>query len=377
MLLIRKDNPLRVAVLYWELPAYLSACLKTLAGRHGAHVCAVRRRAQSSHPWSETEFDWLLPNLHTLPDAPLPQRAYALKKILDGFQPTVLLSSGWTIPEYLLAAFRARRRGVFTISGLDSQRSDSLKQRLSILASPLAVRAFDLFWVPGPLQAAYIRQYRVGESRIGYGFYCCDTSLFAPAHIKRQEYIHSHGYPRRFLFVGSFLEIKGIPQLVEAYRQYRTRSSAPWDLVCIGGGPLQSLLQHEPGVTVFPFLQPQDLVEHYVRAGVFLLPSVHEPHGVVVHEAATVGLPILCSAKAGAALDFVRDGFNGFLFTPTDVDYMARLMHLVSSGAVDVLEMGERSRSLAMNLTCETWADYLAGLVYWKGIRRSNDGCIV
>jgi glycosyltransferase involved in cell wall biosynthesis len=362
-----KNHPLRVAVLFWELPVYLSACLKTLADKYGAQVCAVRRRTQARHSWSEEQFAWIRPHLHTVPDAPLSQRVHAVKKIVENFQPTVLLSSGWTIPEYLLGAFLAKRGGTFTICSLDSQWSGSLKQRLSIIASPIAVQAFDLFWVPGPLQSAYIRKYGVDESRIGYGFYCCDTTLYSAAYEKRQEYLRSNGYPRRFLFVGNFIEKKGIRQLLDAYRSYRALIADPWELVCIGGGPLASLLNKEPGVTCLPFLQPQELVNHYVQAGVFILPSLHEPHGVVVHEAATVGLPILCSAKAGAALDFVRDGFNGWLFTPHNSEYLSHIMLSISYKQHDLMIMGERSRRLAMNLTCDTWADYLVNRTSLKG----------
>jgi len=357
---------MRIAVLWGELPSYLSACLKVLAERHNAEILAVRRKVNSQHQWADSLFSWM-DRLETLPDDTVAKRWLYLKQVMMDFQPTVVLSSGWTVPEYWFAALWAKRRGLITICCIDTHWRSSLKQRLLLPISRLAVRPFEYLWVPGPLQAVYGRRLGFDKAQILYGLYCADTVLFGQAAHKRAQLLQYNQYFKCFLFVGRFVREKGIRELVQAYRLYRSWVSDPWELWCVGGGPEEALLKEQPGVMVYPFLQPQELAEVYAQAGIFVLPSLREPHGVVVHEAATVGLPILCSHRAGAALDFVRDGYNGFLFDPSNIRYLAHLMVYMSSGKVDLCLMGERSRLLAAQLTCEQWADYLIEMLSLKG----------
>ena len=55
--------------------------------------------------------------------------------------------------------------------------------------------------------------------------------------------------------------------------------------------------------------------EAYAEADAFVLPSVHEPFGIVALEAMQHGVPLIAST-AGGLVDFVRDGKNGLLFDP-------------------------------------------------------------
>jgi glycosyltransferase involved in cell wall biosynthesis len=70
-------------------------------------------------------------------------------------------------------------------------------------------------------------------------------------------------------------------------------------------------------MTIVPGLQPEDqlLIDAYHAADVFVLPSVHEPFGIVVLEAWSAGRPVIAS-RVGGIPDFVDDGINGILFDP-------------------------------------------------------------
>ena len=57
----------------------------------------------------------------------------------------------------------------------------------------------------------------------------------------------------------------------------------------------------------------RELVDAYHAADVFLLPSIHEPFGVVILEAWSAGLPVLAS-RVGGVPGFVEDGADGLLF---------------------------------------------------------------
>jgi len=71
----------------------------------------------------------------------------------------------------------------------------------------------------------------------------------------------------------------------------------------------------ESQVTIIKGLQPDDadLVKAYQAADVFILPSIHEPFGIVVLEAWASGLPVITS-NAGGLKHLVQDGENGLIF---------------------------------------------------------------
>jgi glycosyltransferase involved in cell wall biosynthesis len=75
----------------------------------------------------------------------------------------------------------------------------------------------------------------------------------------------------------------------------------------------------ENHVTLIPGLgtASSELVDAYHAANVFLLPSVHEPFGIVILEAWAAGLPVIAS-RVGGVPALVSDGQDGLLFEPDD-----------------------------------------------------------
>jgi 1,2-diacylglycerol 3-alpha-glucosyltransferase len=63
----------------------------------------------------------------------------------------------------------------------------------------------------------------------------------------------------------------------------------------------------------------------YAHASAFVLPSLLEPWGLVVNEAAACGLPLLVSSRAGCALTLVPEpeGTTGGRFDPRDLEAMS------------------------------------------------------
>lgn len=77
--------------------------------------------------------------------------------------------------------------------------------------------------------------------------------------------------------------------------------------------------------TLIEGLPPQSdlLVGAYKEASLFVLPSVHEPFGIVVLEAWSAKLPAIASAVGGLKT-LIKNGENGFLFDPSDLASMIR-----------------------------------------------------
>jgi glycosyltransferase involved in cell wall biosynthesis len=81
-----------------------------------------------------------------------------------------------------------------------------------------------------------------------------------------------------------------------------------------------SALGLDASVTLIRGLETSDpdLVNAYHAADLFLLPSVHEPFGIVILEAWASGLPVVAS-NVGGVPSFVSDGENGCLFPSGDL----------------------------------------------------------
>lgn len=97
----------------------------------------------------------------------------------------------------------------------------------------------------------------------------------------------------------------------------------------------------EPHVTIIPGLPggSQELADAYSAADVFVLPSIHEPFGIVILEAWCAGLPVIAS-RIGGIPWFVEDGRDALLFDP------ARPQQWLGT-AVSLLSDEQRARALA------------------------------
>jgi glycosyltransferase involved in cell wall biosynthesis len=89
-----------------------------------------------------------------------------------------------------------------------------------------------------------------------------------------------------------------------------------------------------------------------------ILPSWVDHWGVVIHEAACAGLPILASRTCAAAAHLVRDGYNGFTFAPQDAPALCRLMQFLSD-ETQAVRLGQNSLPMSYQFDPKLWAQTL------------------
>lgn len=72
--------------------------------------------------------------------------------------------------------------------------------------------------------------------------------------------------------------------------------------------------------TIIPGLPSEcpELIAAYKAADIFVLPSLHEPFGIVVLEAWSAGVPVIAS-KIGGLRRLVEDGVTGIFIDPADI----------------------------------------------------------
>lgn len=111
------------------------------------------------------------------------------------------------------------------------------------------------------------------------------------------------------LSAGRFVPLKGFDVTLHAFAR-ACRAATPEErrtmrLVLVGHGPCRPMLERlardlgvEDRVRIVEWLERAEFVELYRRASVFLFPS-HEGAGMVVPEALSAGLPVLCFDNEG------------------------------------------------------------------------------
>lgn len=180
--------------------------------------------------------------------------------------------------------------------------------------------------------------------------YAADTARFQP----RAEQRPSAGCT--FLFAGGITQRKGIKYLLEAWRRIRRPG---WKLQLLGALP------SNPG----PLVDYLDEVEHVGRvshadvparmaaADVFVFPSLFEGSAVVTYEALACGLPSVVTPGAGSV---VRDGIEGFVVPPRDVEALADRMERLGTNPElrAAIARSARERALAFD-----WPRYHTAVV--------------
>lgn len=336
----------RVAILHTRGSGYLSAQLRALQPL----VDDLFVSAQQASPGAP--FDSAM--WRGLPTPANPSDLFDCAGRLERFDPTILVVAGWSVPEYRRAMRWARKRGVLVVCGMDNIWIGSARQRLASASSNVYLhRMIDALWIPGAAQSEFARRLGFQGSRLMYGRYCCDTSLFGarPA---------TAGDHSRFLYSGRLVPSKGIATLIDAYGKYRSGTSDPWPLAIAGTGELAGTLEGLDGVELMGFLQPPELAKAAAESGCLVLPSLHEPWGVVVHEAATAGLPIIASDRVGSTADLVTDRYNGRVVAAGDVGHLKSALAWMAARPSEQRQMyGERSRNFAAKFSPSIWADTL------------------
>jgi glycosyltransferase involved in cell wall biosynthesis len=219
-------------------------------------------------------------------------------------------------------------------------------------------RNVDAFLAIGTLNAAYYIRQGIDRARIFSVPYAVDNAFFqseakkcsATRDALRASLSISDRRPV-ILFVGKLMPRKRPNDLLRAYLALSPdgRIEPEAHLVFVGEGELKPALQRMAEATGWDsikfvgFKNQSELPAFYNLCDVFVMPTVHEPWGLVVNEAMNAGRAIVVSSEVGCAPDLVRNGVNGITFRARDVDDLARALRTCLRDPERLTEMGTRS----------------------------------
>ena len=132
-----------------------------------------------------------------------------------------------------------------------------------------------------------------------------------------------------FLYAGRFWSGKGLPVLLDAYRQAKA-AYGHIRLLLVGDGEDDARLRETAraldGVAFHPFVQADELARYYAAADVFVFPTLGDRHGLVIEEAQAAGLPVIATDAIGDVRRRVVDGEMGFIVPAGDASSLATRM---------------------------------------------------
>jgi glycosyltransferase involved in cell wall biosynthesis len=162
----------------------------------------------------------------------------------------------------------------------------------------------------------------------------------------------------RAIFSGALIERKGIHHVLEAWHRLNLRDAELWLLGNVHDEARPYLKKYgRENVRVVGFKHDP---ENYLNQGsIYVFPSRLEGSAKTIYEAAACGLPMITTREAG---DVVRDGVEGIIIRPGDVDAIAAgIEHLYRHPDI-VQRMGAAARQRVVeNFTWDHYRSRLLG----------------
>ena len=273
----------------------------------------------------------------------------------------VLWVHGYSTVNAVHGMLAAKALGIPVLVRAESWLKDRERSGLKLAAKQLFFKALKRFVdgvLPiGTLNAAYWRQYLGEEFPQSLTPYAVDNVFFQQ---RSQEAQTMRGElqaelqldPSRpvILFASKMQSRKRCEDLVEAYKRLSPSPGVephPY-LVIVGDGEERAAVELRAaesglhGIRFCGFRNQSELPRFFDIATVFVLPSRHEPWGLIVNEVMNAGRAVIVSDDVGCAPDLIRDGVEGCIFPAGDIEALAAALRRVLATPETAILMGQR-----------------------------------
>lgn len=218
---------------------------------------------------------------------------------------------------------------------------------------PAIFRLADAVCGPSTAGVRFLRTLGIDRDRVFLAHYTIDNAAFAAtaARSDRARVRQSWTVPpgaRVVLFCGKLQSWKRPGDLLRAFARACVAQSY---LVIVGEGPLRDELEVLAGklgvkdrVRFLGFVNQSELPEVYAACDVLVLPSQHEPWGLVVNEAMVCGCGAIVSDRVGAREDLIIEGETGYSYRAGDIQSLSELLTRVLGDEQQMRRLGQGAR---------------------------------
>lgn len=302
-----------------------------------------------------------------------------LTRQIEKWKPDVLMVYGWGFKGHLdaLRHFSGRLpiwfRGDSTL--LDA--TPGVKNAARTLFLRWVYRHVDIAFYPGVNTRAYFKKYGLKDHQLVFMPHAVDNDRFAVPgtavrEIRKQHQIDQDDF--LILFAGKLNAKKSPLLLLLAFLELQLPKV---HLLFVGNGPLEDELKRtargKPRVHFMDFQNQHNMPTMYQACDIFCIPSSGpgETWGLVVNEAMASGKAILVSDKTGAAVDLVKPGENGEIFSAGSMpDMRLKLLKIIDKGKKGIETMGDCSQEIIAHYTFARQVELIKQLLDAQKYRR-------
>jgi alpha-1,6-mannosyltransferase len=240
-------------------------------------------------------------------------KLHLVEEVLEKERPDII-ESGDPYQVAWKAVASGRGLDIPVVGFYHSHFSESILRTVGKFLGPLAVtiaeetcrkyvatlyNRFEFTFVPSPVLAKLLGSWGVENTHtVDLGV---DDEIFRPEPADRAATREKMGISRDarlLLYVGRLATEKNVRTLFDAFTRLRSRSSEPYELLCLGDGTQRSALielqKQAPGVHWMPYCSdPAELARIYRSADLFVHPGVQETFGLVALESQASGTPVV------------------------------------------------------------------------------------
>ncbi len=336
---------------------YMLEVLRGLASLVELTVVFCSRSGSRGMPWSASEdlpFEYRVIDGLTLrrssptgsPDHPDYYLSPRILAALERLRPDALISFGFSVPTGYAALYGRIHGAPLIIYSDGTSYYERGLGRHQLAARALLLRAASACVAKsGPAVERFIELGALPERVFLAPHSSTLETLWPVADRRRYE-------PREKLTVltaGRLVPHKGVDLLLRATAEAAGGGSRI-RLVVVGRGPEENRLRGlaaELGLEVefAGFVDHGEMPARYAEADAFAFPTLDDPFGIVLLEAAASGLPLIASSRAGATWDLIRDPEEGLIVDPEDTGAFAAALRDLAGSPERRKGLGRRARA--------------------------------
>jgi glycosyltransferase involved in cell wall biosynthesis len=355
---------MRPRLIYWNnIPSpYLTDRLDRLVQRGNVRVEGwFNARTEPDRSWQVHEEDWSFPHTYLRgTDRP----PFIPAQLRTGPVPDLLVSL-YAQPCFALGSMLAQRRGARTAYWVEPTYDSWVRRRRwkNAIKRQLFART-DAILTTGEDGRAFSTRYGADPTTVHTLTYFAHYDYFASGAarlVSERDHIRSDlGLSGvTFIYVGRFWSGKGLDHLLDAYQELARSDDV--SLLLVGDGAQETHLRRRcrderiPGVVFSGFAQRPELIRLFAAADVFVFPTLGDPFGQVVGEAASCGLPVVSTSAAGEIRARIEDGTSGYVVPPANSAALLERMRRMARDPDLRAHMGKEAASRTAGQTLDNW----------------------
>jgi glycosyltransferase involved in cell wall biosynthesis len=271
-------------------------------------------------------------------------------------RPDAVIASGYSTPTAYASLYCTAFRRPLVIHSVGTARSEREFGTAQGLARKLFLRTAATCAAASAASAERFQELGVAPEKI---FLTTHTTDLEAHWAVGRERSYEPGDALRLVAVGRLIPRKGFDRLLRAVATARD-SGAAIKLRFVGTGPGEDGLRRladELGiagaVSFAGFVDQAELPGVYAEADAFAFPTLRDPFGFVLLEAAATGLPVVASPEAGATQELIDDDRTGLVAHPDDVDATARALARLAGDPALRERLGRAAHQVTLRRTPE------------------------